>query len=250
MPTIQKANFLKRISAGLLDFILVAILATGFALSVSSIVGYDKQAAALNPYYSKYEQLYGIDFDITQEQYNELTPEQQAAYQTALEQANAAMQKDPEVLAIYEKIFSLTLVIASISLLLSTLSVFFVVPLFFKDGQSLGKKVFGLAVMRTNCVKVSNKVLFIRTLFGVYAIEIVFPIFLVTTGIVGVITLFLLMALQIGVLIYTKTNSCIHDLLADTVVVDFPSQRMFETQEELEDYIKAEQARAAAEAAY
>ena len=52
-------------------------------------------------------------------------------------------------------------------------------------------------------------------------------------GIVGWIALLLLLLLQIFVMVKTPTNSSIHDLLADTVVVDYASQQIFETQEEL-----------------
>lgn len=256
MPTIKKAGFLKRISAWLLDCILVVILTTGFAAAISQIVGYDKQSQLLESYYTKYEQIYGIDFDITQEDYDKLTPDEKTAYQDKLNQAEKALKEDAEVLAVYERIFSLTLVIVSFSVLLSTLAVYFVVPLFFKDGQTLGKKVFGLAVVRSNCVKISNFVLLSRTLFGLYAIETMFPIFLLVMiyfgmlGIVGTITIGLLLLLQIGVMIRSKTNSCIHDLLADTVVVEFSTQQIFESNEELQEFIKAEKAREAAEAAY
>ena len=167
------------------------------------------------------------------------------------------MQQDAEVLAVYEQLFNLSLVIVSTSLLLATLSVYFVVPLFFKDGQTLGKKVFNLALVHSNCVKVTPKVVFIRTLFGIYAIETMFPVFLVImmyfkvlVGAVGLITLFLMVLLELGVLIFTSTNSCIHDLLSDTVVVEFSTQEIFKTVDELNERIKAEQAKEAAEAAY
>jgi uncharacterized RDD family membrane protein YckC len=60
----------------------------------------------------------------------------------------------------------------------------------------------------------------------------------------------LLFILQIFVLIYTKNNSSIHDLLADTVVVEFSTQEIFESVDELHERIKEEKAREAAEAAY
>ena len=59
-------------------------------------------------------------------------------------------------------------------------------------------------------------------------------------GLIGIVMLFLLLVLQIGVMIYTKTNSSIHDLLSDTVVVEYASQQIFETEEDLIAYKKAE----------
>ena len=48
----------------------------------------------------------------------------------------------------------------------------------------------------------------------------------------------LLGLLNLGVIIYTPTNSTIHDLLCDTVVVDIASQEIFETEEELLEHKK------------
>ena len=250
--TLQKANFWKRISAYLFDIILTVTLAIGFASLLSAVVGYDKHQEQLQNYYEYYEQTYGVDFDISEEDYNKLTEDEKLKYETAA----AALEKDENVLATYSVIVSLSLVILSFSVLLGILSIYFIVPLFFKNGQTLGKKIFGLAVIRSNLVKVSTPVLFARTLFGMYAIETMFPLFLLAMlyfnlmGGVALITIGLLFVLQVAVLIVSKNNSSIHDLLSDTVVVEFASQRIFETQEALEEFIKEQQAIEAQKAAY
>ena len=250
--TLQKANFWKRISAYLFDIILTVTLAIGFASLLSAVVGYDKHQEQLQNYYEYYEQTYGVDFDISEEDYNKLTEDEKLKYETAAD----ALEKDENVLATYSVIVSLSLVILSFSVLLGILSIYFIVPLFFKNGQTLGKKIFGLAVIRSNLVKVSTPVLFARTLFGMYAIETMFPLFLLAMlyfnlmGGVALITIGLLFVLQVAVLIVSKNNSSIHDLLSDTVVVEFASQRIFETQEALEEFIKEQQAIEAQNAAY
>ena len=250
--TLQKANFWKRISAYLFDIILTVTLAIGFASLLSAVVGYDKHQEQLQSYYTEYEQTYGVDFDISEEDYNKLTEDEKLKYETAAD----ALEKDENVLATYSVIVSLSLVILSFSVLLGILSIYFIVPLFFKNGQTLGKKIFGLAIVRSNLVKVSTPVLFARTLFGMYAIETMFPLFLLAMlyfnlmGGVALITIGLLFVLQVAVLIVSKNNSSIHDLLSDTVVVEFASQRIFETQEALEEFIKEQQAIEAQKAAY
>lgn len=250
--TLQKANFWKRISAYLFDIILTVTLAIGFASLLSAVVGYDKHQEQLQSYYTEYEQTYGVDFDISEEDYNKLTEDEKLKYETAAD----ALEKDENVLATYSVIVSLSLVILSFSVLLGILSIYFIVPLFFKNGQTLGKKIFGLAIVRSNLVKVSTPVLFARTLFGMYAIETMFPLFLLAMlyfnlmGGVALITIGLLFVLQVAVLIVSKNNSSIHDLLSDTVVVEFASQRIFETQEALEEFIKEQQAIEAQNAAY
>ena len=72
-------------------------------------------------------------------------------------------------------------------------------------------------------------------------------IFFNLLGSVGVVTLFLLFILQIGVMIATKTNSSIHDLLTDTAVVDFASQVIFQTEEARIAYIEEMQRQEAME---
>ena len=241
MPiSLQKASFWKRISAHILDAILALILTVGFAWGLSAILKYDSHYDNLAAYEQEYEQTYGINLNITQEEFDALSEEQQAQYDIA----NEAWSKDQRILQNNSKLFYLTLVIISISLLLACLAIYFIIPLFFKHGQTLGKKVFGLAVMRTNCVKASNPVLFVRAILGLYTIEIMVPVLLIILilfgilGIVGVITIGLIAILDVVVMIVTKTNSSIHDLLSDTVVVDMASQRIFETEEEMLEYKK------------
>ena len=219
----------------------MVMLAVGIAALLSAALGYDKHTQQLETYYSQYEEAYGVDVDITQEDFNQLTQAEQDHYLAASE----AFGKDENVLATHSTLLSLTLTIVSVSLLVSILTVYFVVPLFFSNGQTLGKKAFGLSVVRSNCVKASNGVLFIRAFFGLYTIETMFPALLIimiyfgVMGGVGTVTIGLLGALQVGVLSASKNRSSIHDLLTDTVVVDHASQRIFPTQAAREEYIKA-----------
>ena len=70
---------------------------------------------------------------------------------------------------------------------------------------------------------------------------LVLMLFFGMLGGVGVITLGLFGILQIVVMIVTQTNSSIHDLLSDTVVVDMASQMIFDTDEERIAYLEAQQ---------
>ncbi len=266
--SIQKANFWKRISAYLFDTIIAIILTVGIATVLSAVVGYNKHYDSFQSYYAQYEtqykaeyeEKYGVDLDATEETYNAYTEEEKANYQKArTEYANAvneAMQNNADAMAAYQKVFSLSFMIVSVSLLLGVGVVQILPPLFFHNGQTLGKKIFGIAVMRSNCVQITNPVLFIRAVFGLYTIETMFPIALLllvyfgVMGGVGTITVALLLILQCGVLIGTKNRSSIHDLLSDTVVVDMASQKIFQTQDEMLECVKAEQADEAAKKDY
>ena len=250
--TLQKANFWKRISAFLFDIIVAGMLAFGFAAGITVLCDYDEKANAVNEYYTKYETIYGIDFDISEEDYNALSATEQAVYT----EANKALYGDLGFQKAYQDVFLLTMIMWGGGILLAYLLWYFVVPLFFGYGQTLGKKLFGLAVIRTNYVKASQPVLFIRTVVGLFAIETLFPLSMLVMiwfdlmGIVGLITIGLLLVLQVVMLITTSTNSSIHDLLTDTVVVDFASQQVFDTQEDLLAHQQAQHAKAVQKAEY
>ena len=249
--SIQKANFWKRISAWMFDAILALTLAMAGCLAVSTIINYDVVSndynARLEEYYEVYGEKYSVDLTISQEDYDAMTEQEKADYEAKKSAAEtemyAALNKDEQMTELYSRVFTSTLTVLNIGVLISYLLLYFVVPLLFKNGQTLGKKIFGLAVIRTNCVKVSNPVLFIRSIVGLYAMETMVPVLLLLMiyfgylGIVGTIAILLLFALQIGVMIKTKTNSSIHDLLSDTIVVDYVSQRIFESQEERDRFL-------------
>lgn len=235
---LQKAAISKRLSAYIFDFIIFCIIAVGLATLFSLAVGYDGYVDELENYRSEYEERYGIKIDITEEEYSKLSEEERQNYDNASE----ACKKDERVLKASLMMMSLSVVILSVSILASYIITEFAVPLFFKNGQTLGKKIFGIALMRVDGVKISTFQLFVRTVFGKYTIETMIPVLLVimvffgTVGIVGPIVIGLILLLQIICISVTKTNSAIHDLMAVTVVVDIHSQRIFDSERELVEY--------------
>ena len=250
--TLQKANFWKRISAWLFDFIVTIMLMMGLAAGITALSDYDQKADIVTDYYNHYEELYGVDFDISEEDFNQLTEAEKELYTDA----KKAMYKDAGFAKAYQDVFQLTMLSFGGGLLLAYLIWHFFIPLCFGYGRTLGKKLFGLAVIRTNCVKVTSPVLFIRTTVGLYAIETMMPlsmlimIYFDMMGIVGLITIGLLGILQIVVLSVTNTNSSIHDLLTDTAVVEFASQQIFDTEDDLLAYKQEQHAKEVEKADY
>jgi uncharacterized RDD family membrane protein YckC len=139
-------------------------------------------------------------------------------------------------------ILNLTLVMITMSILIAFVALELVVPIFFGHGRTFGKKIFGLAVMRTNSVKLDGQAHFIRTIIGKYTMETMVPLYIVlmiifgTLGITGVVLLILILGLQLFTIFYTHTHSTIHDLVSDTVVVDYSSQMIFDTTDDLVAY--------------
>ncbi|MBE7100724.1 MAG: RDD family protein [Clostridiales bacterium] len=253
--TMQKASLWKRVSAWVFDLILSITIAIGVAFVVSSIVKYDDYNAKMQAKYEQYEvamqleydQLaesgnydkdYKIDITISDEELEKLPQEVRAIY----EEAEEAFSEDPEVHDIQARIFELSILILSVSAFSASFIWQFIIPLLFKNGQTLGKKCFSIAVMRTNSVKVSNSVLFVRSILGGYAIETMVPLLMILMlyfGILGSMALIiigLILILQVVVMIMSKTNSTIHDLLSDTVVIDMSTQKIFESEDALLAY--------------
>lgn len=237
---LQKASMWKRIAAWLLDSILVCVLAVGFGVLLSALLNYDSYNAALQAGYDRYETQYGVVFDISQETYAEMTEAEKAAYNTAYE----ALIADSDVLYAYNMVINLSLLITTIGILLGVLAVEFVIPLFLKNGQTVGKKAFGIGLVRPDGVRVTTLQMFIRSLLGKFTVETMIPVYIIlmflwgTMDMTGTIVLFALLLAQLICLGVTRNNSAIHDLLAGTVAIDLASQKVFESTEELIEYTK------------
>jgi len=259
---LQKASMWKRISAFLCDIILFTIVAVGMAWLLSAVLGVDAQQEKMAEVCSQYAADYQLDsfmtkdeledalsITITAERYNTFTEEQKAIFN----QASEALFQNEEYLYAYGMVNQLILLVLTFSILITYLILEFAVPLLLKNGQTVGKKVFGVAVMRMDGVKVSPVILLIRTLLGKYAVETMIPVFVAlslllgTASIVTLVLLLLLIVAQIALLIFTQANTPLHDMLAGTVTVDFASQMIFDTPEELLGYKKKIHAESLAE---
>lgn len=237
---LQKASLWKRLSAGLFDLILIAMLAVGMAALLSWTFGYNTHSQNLNDAYSRYEEQYGVQFQISQGAFDAMTPEQQETYDTAY----AALIADEDVIYHYNMVLNLTLLITTFSILITVLLLEFLVPLLLKNGQTLGKKIFGVALMRNDGVKISSVQLFIRTVLGKFTIEIMIPVYIVmmiffnTIGLIAIAVLGAILVGELLSLVLSKTGALIHDSIAGTVAVDMASQMIFESPEERVEYIK------------
>ena len=237
---LRKANFTKRLAAALLDFILLAVLVSGAATLLAITFGYDSYADTIDARRQHFESQYGIKFEITQEEYDALDEAARKNFDEAFE----ALVEDEAFLRAYNMQISLTMLITTFSVLFGVLAVEFAIPLFFKNGQTVGKKIFGIALVRTDGVQVSKLQLFIRTVLGKFTIELMIPIYAVLMiffNAANIFTLAILGGLLLGQLVCvaaTRTNSPIHDLLAGTAAVDMSTQMIFKSREDLLEYTK------------
>ena len=250
--SLQKATIWKRTAAWLLDAILVCVLATGFAFLLSLALGYDNYNNALSDGYARYEAQYGVSFDIS---YEDLEALPEDAHQNWVAAYNALIQ-DPDVIYAYNMVINLTLLIVAVSILLSIVVWEFVIPLWLKNGQTVGKKAFGLCLIRNDGVQVNNLQLMTRALLGKYTLETMIPVFVLLTlylgtgGGIGLMIVFALLVCQGICLCVSRNNGAIHDLLAGTVVVDLSSQLIFKSTDDLIAYQKRVAAEQAARQTY
>lgn len=232
MVSLQKASMWKRISAFLFDGILLGIVAVLFALFFSALFGYDSYPQKVNDIYARYEEEYQVNLRPNIEEFEAMDEETLTKANTVI----AIMNQDEEAQRTLNLFLQMTILIATFGLLMSFLAMEFMIPMIFKNGQTLGKKIFGIAVMHTSGIKLNGPMLFARVVLGKFAVETMVPVYILimmlfgSIGIAGPAVLILLLILQAGVMIGTHTNSMIHDLLAKTVTVDFASQRIFENQ--------------------
>ena len=235
---LQRASMLKRISAWLLDAILLCICATLMAFFLSAALNYDQYSEQLDARYAYFEAEYGVSRNLTQSQIEAMSANQLAQ----LEAASQAISEDPEALYAYNMIIQLVILITSFGILFAYLVLEFGVPMALGNGQTIGKKIFGIGVMRQDGVKVNGVCVFIRTVLGKYAIETMIPVMMVlmlffgSIGEVGWLIVGAIIITEIVLLVMTKERCLIHDKLANTVTVDIASQMIFNTYDDMIAY--------------
>ncbi len=230
---LQRASMLKRISAWLLDFILLCIATTLMAFFLSSVLNYDRYSQQLEARYAHYEAEYGVSRNLTQAEVDQMSPEELAN----LEAASAAIAQDEEALYAYNMMIQLIILMTSFGILLAYLVLEWIVPRVLGNGQTIGKKVFGIGVMRQDGVRVNGVCMFIRTVLGKYAIETMIPVMMAlmlyfgSVGEVGWLVVGVIGVAEVILLATTRERCLIHDKLASTVAVDLASQMIFDTTE-------------------
>ena len=233
MYDLQKPSMWKRVSAALCDIIALGIVVVGLALLFSALLGYDGHAERLEQISEKYEAEYSVDFDIPEADYEKLTEDEKGQYKLAMD----AFSKDNDANYTYNLLVNLTFAIITFSILVAFILLEFLVPLFFGNGQTLGKKVFGVAVMREDSVKLTPMLLFTRAILGKYTVETMIPVLIILMiywgmiGFLGTILLIGILILQIVLIASSRERKLLHDMLSHTVTVDYSSQMIFESSE-------------------
>ncbi len=269
MFELRKIGFIKRASALLLDAILLAVLTTGFMFVISLICQYDRAEELADSYYAQWEdfrkdyigkvaEYYGFTYTVDDNggytvtkdgKESSLNEVVQALIDSngqdeATREAYAAYENLPpveKVNAQYRYVYTMLFMMVSVGIFLAYLVLEFILPLIFKNGQTIGKKIFGICLVRPDCVKITNLALFARTFVGKFAIETMFPVLLIFLflfgglGVLAIILFFAITILNVVLFFATRNKTPIHDIIAGTVAADMKLQMIFGSQEELNE---------------
>lgn len=141
-----------------------------------------------------------------------------------------------EVNMLSNAVTAVTMGMFAFSSLIACLLTFFVFPLIFKNGQTLGKKMLNLALISTENVRVKNWQILARVLIGAWAIECVFSFY--TFVLTYVLPLGLLVSIIMAV--FSKKRMALHDFAGGTIVVDYSATIIVDTVEERKALIEEE----------
>ena len=238
---IQRASMLKRVPAWLLDIILLITVATGFLALWSQVFDVMPHVEKLSGIVEKYEAEYGGQLSMSVEEYEKLTAEEKLAADEISLEIDKALNQDPEALKALETVATYIFAMLSLSVLCAYVILELLIPLWLKNGQTLGKKCFGVALMRKDGIKVTPFMMFARTVLGKCTVETMIPVLVLVLMLLNIagpifwLGVAVLLA-QIIVPLATRDKTALHDLMACTVAVDLSSQMIFDTPEAMEAY--------------
>lgn len=217
----EKHPFMKRAFAGAIDVLLIAILTVFIAMPMSSLTGYKQARADVDSMLSSMEQAYGVRFNLTPQELQNLTEEQSRQYEAAF----ARFAGSEEDVKNYNRMVLGSYMTVLGSVLVAVLILELGIPLILKNGQTLGKKLMGLVVIKMEGSPADALGIIARAVLGKYLVEIAVPVFTILAiynGNAGgrsslmIMGLFLVQAACMGL---TKERRLIHDFLSGTRVV-------------------------------
>ena len=227
--TSNKAALSKRASAFFIDAVLLLLLAVALAYVLSLAFGYSRYSQAYSSGIERYAAQYNVQFEkvVSQADFDALSDQQKASYEAAV----AAMNEDADILSALSSMVKLIFLIAALSLFLAFLILEFIVPLFLKQGRTLGKKAFGLSVTKKDGSPIGAVSLLLRTFVGKYLIETMIPVLIIIItvfnaiglmngpGIIGFILILGIVITNLALVFFSANGCAIHDFVSDSIVV-------------------------------
>lgn len=245
---LQRASISKRLAAFVIDFFIFILLCVLLTSLFSFVFGYKNSVDSLNAIYDKYptkfkyDDLYTLDY----EEYSKLSDDIKKQYQSDCEKFQEDKESQEKYITITTEIAIKSFLIISLSMLLTFVITELSIPMFLKNGQTIGKKLFSIGVVRVDLIKITPFQLFVRTIVGKFIIETLIPVmFLIFPligilggGTFGIIIFAVYLLVQSAMFIFTKNKYILHDVLAVTVAVDMQTQMIFDSTDDLIAYKK------------
>ena len=241
MLDFYKAKPLKRLAAYIIDLILLLIITASVAAGMFAAMDYQVYEEQFDQACQVYGEQFGVDLTASRADQAELSEEVQDKYLEAWEALNA----DAQAMDSIKEMLRITLLSAVAGFFAGYLILEVMIPLIFKNGQTVGKKLLGLCVMHKYHVRVGTMQIIYRAILGKYFLETLIPVVLLILsnyGVLGTTASLLLsvIAMTQGFIVMMSQANCgIHDKLFKTVVTDFKQQHIFDTLNERIDYEEA-----------
>lgn len=145
-------------------------------------------------------------------------------YLAAYQDAKNDLLNYPSYFAMMQELFNLQIQIFVVALLFVLILLHLLVPLLFKNGQTLGKKLFSIGLATKEGYRIKYWQHLIR--FVVFAIETLF----------GFYTVFVGYLIPYTFIVFSKNNRAPHDYAASTMIVDMKTSLIFSNKEEADAY--------------
>ena len=231
-PTLAKP--MNRIAAFILDTVLFLILFTGVLYLISLIFGFDALHDTLRA--EQIKEGYLILNAETNEY--EIISKDHPNYDVVIENvSNNALLMDT-LFTVNQ--FSMNAPLIALAIVMFILE--FVVPMFLKNGQTVGMKFFKIALISNNNLAITTTQLFARCIIGKIAVLGIIPMLAILYiflnaggGLFGTIILLVVVIIQIIMLIKNKNHEGIADKIANVYPVNFTETVIYKTQKELDE---------------
>lgn len=235
----KSAKYILRIAAFVLDFILFVVLLTGLLFIFMKIFNFDEYYNILD---NEYKNIGYKIYDETTKSYHYIS-ESAPNFNEVIEK-----YKNSEIIKEYGyKVNKLVLNIPMLSIFISMFILEFMIPLFLKNGQTIGMKCFHIALISNSGIKTKPIQLFIRFIFGkVVLISIVpymclfYSFFNMNGGLFGTIVIALIYIINI-VLLFKGNHAGLCDAIASVYPVDYQQTIFYDNEKEMQEAMKEKQ---------
>ena len=229
--TPTNAKLIKRLAAYMIDIITIIILFTGVLFVLSEIFNYMELSNQL-------EQLYielGVKVADSEGKYDFCDVKNDTC-----KQALKVLYEHEKFYPIFNSVQNF-LIYAPIGSIFVSLLVFeLIMPLIFKNGQTIGMKLFNIALLSKNHIRVKPIQIFVRFLFGKFIINGIIPVIGVMyifvsegAGMTGAMLLLLFIIANVACYGIGQNKTLIPDALSGCFPIDLQEQIFFDTEDEL-----------------